>query len=99
MSDLQRLVKHVVGPSVRRSGRFCAAFLTLGLVMSVGCSSVRVTTDFDPDADLTPLVELSEELAEVQARIARTDALIEQIVHRLYGLTEEEVAVVEGQNH
>jgi hypothetical protein len=54
---------------------------------------------FDPDADLTPLVELSEELAEVQAHVARTDALIDQIVYRLYGLTEEEVAVVEGQNH
>jgi hypothetical protein len=54
---------------------------------------------FDPDADLTPLVELSGELAEAQARIARTDALIDQIVYRLYGLTEEEVAVVEGQNH
>ncbi len=53
---------------------------------------------FDPDADLTPLVELSQELVEVQARIARTDRLIDQIVYRLYGLTEEEVAVVEGRS-
>ena len=28
-------------------------------------------------------------------RIASTDALIDQIVYRLYGLTEEEIAVVE----
>jgi len=30
------------------------------------------------------------------ARIASTDALIDQIVYRLYGLTEEEIAVVEN---
>jgi len=30
-------------------------------------------------------------------RIARTDRLIDFIVYRLYGLTEEEVAVVGGQ--
>ena len=29
-------------------------------------------------------------------RVARTDRLIDFIVYRLYGLTEEEVAVVEG---
>jgi uncharacterized coiled-coil protein SlyX len=47
---------------------------------------------FDADADLAPLVGLSAALAEAQARIAATDALIDQIVYRLYGLTEEEVA-------
>jgi hypothetical protein len=52
---------------------------------------------FDPDINLTPLVDLSEELAGVRDRIARTDALIDQIVYRLYGLTEEEIAVVEGR--
>jgi hypothetical protein len=52
---------------------------------------------FDADVDLAPLMELSAELAEVRARIAATDALIDQIVYRLYGLTEEEVAVVEGK--
>jgi hypothetical protein len=51
---------------------------------------------FDADVNLAPLMELSAELAEVQARIATTDALIDQIVYRLYGLTEEEIAVVEG---
>jgi hypothetical protein len=51
---------------------------------------------FDPQADLTPLVELSQELAQVRGRIERTDALIDRIVYRLYGLTDEEIAVVEG---
>ena len=32
-----------------------------------------------------------------EGRIASTDALIDQIVYRLYGLTEEEIAVVEGK--
>jgi hypothetical protein len=30
-------------------------------------------------------------------RIAATDDLIDQVVYRLYGLTEEEIAVVEGE--
>jgi hypothetical protein len=37
--------------------------------------------------------------SDVQAllqRIAATDRLIDQIVYQLYGLTEEEIAVVEG---
>jgi hypothetical protein len=50
---------------------------------------------FDAEANLAPLVELSRELATVKGQTARTDALIDQIVYRLYGLTEDEVAVVE----
>lgn len=30
-------------------------------------------------------------------RIARTDRLIDFIVYRLYGLAEEEIAIVEGR--
>lgn len=33
----------------------------------------------------------------LKERLARTDALIDQVVYRLYGLTEEEIAVVEGK--
>ena len=29
-------------------------------------------------------------------KIARTDALIDQIVYKLYGLTDEEIAIVEA---
>jgi hypothetical protein len=50
---------------------------------------------FDEEADLAPLVELSKDLAEVRDRIATTDRVIDFVVYRLYGLTEEEVAVVE----
>lgn len=33
---------------------------------------------------------------ELLDRITRTDSLIDQIVYKLYGLTEEEIAIVEG---
>ncbi|MBS1253770.1 MAG: hypothetical protein MAG451_02823 [Anaerolineales bacterium] len=49
------------------------------------------------DTDLTALVQAAEELAEVKRRIQLTDDLIDQIVYRLYGLTEEEIAIVEGR--
>jgi len=39
--------------------------------------------------------EALEELRPLYERIQRTDELIDQIVYRLYGLTEEEIAVVE----
>ena len=35
---------------------------------------------------------------DLAERIARTDYLIDQAVYRLYGLTEEEIAVVEGHH-
>lgn len=53
---------------------------------------------YDPDVDLTPLVELRQELEEVERKIERTDALIDQIVYKLYGLTEEQLAIVEGES-
>lgn len=33
-----------------------------------------------------------------RAQIDKTDAAIDVLVHQLYGLTEEEVRVVEGKN-
>ena len=36
-------------------------------------------------------------LLPLKARLAATDRLIDQVVYRLYGLTEEEIAVVEGR--
>ena len=36
-------------------------------------------------------------LLPIKERLAMTDRLIDQIVYRLYGLTEEEIAIVEGR--
>jgi hypothetical protein len=38
-----------------------------------------------------------EALRPIKAQLGRTDWLIDQVVYRLYGLTEEEIAVVEGE--
>lgn len=35
-------------------------------------------------------------LRPLEAKLTQTDRLIDQIVYRLYGLTAEEVAIVEG---
>lgn len=51
---------------------------------------------FDEKANIEPLIELRKELAEVEAKIEKTDWLIDQVVYLLYGLSEEEVKVVEG---
>jgi type I restriction-modification system DNA methylase subunit len=51
--------------------------------------------DFDPDADLRPLAERRDELAEIEGRIARISELIDQIVYRLYGLTDTDIARTE----
>jgi hypothetical protein len=38
-----------------------------------------------------------ERVLPLKDRLAKTDALIDQVVYRLYGLTEEEIGVVEGK--
>jgi len=51
-----------------------------------------------PDAQMVDVYrERHPPYKRLVERIASTDALIDQIVYRLYGLTEEEIAVVEGR--
>lgn len=50
---------------------------------------------FDESTNIEPLIELREELAEVKETIKKTDWLIDQVVYRLYGLSEEEIEIVE----
>ena len=38
-----------------------------------------------------------ETLLPIKMQLMRCDRLIDQIVYKLYGLTEEEVAIVEGK--
>jgi hypothetical protein len=38
-------------------------------------------------------------LTPLKAKIAATDSLIDLIVYKLYGLTEEEIAIVEGRGN
>ena len=53
-----------------------------------------------PDVDavqtgLEQYVEVRERADELEAKISKTDALIDDIVYDLYGLTDEEIAIVE----
>ena len=50
---------------------------------------------YDASIDLDDLVDLERQIQKTERTIAFTDTLIDQIVYRLYGLSEEEVAVVE----
>ena len=40
-------------------------------------------------------VEAKERAAELDAKIERTDDLIDEIIYELYGLSDEEIAIVE----
>lgn len=51
---------------------------------------------FDQKANIKPLIELREELAELEEKIEKTDWLIDQVVYRLYGLSDEEIKIVEN---
>ena len=43
-----------------------------------------------------PTIKLQTKIEEVQSRIERAEANINQAVYKLYGLTEEEIGIVEG---
>ena len=49
----------------------------------------------DVEAGLESYVQTKERAEELEAKIERTDALIDEIVYGLYGLTEEEIEIVE----
>ncbi|MBS1264182.1 MAG: hypothetical protein MAG715_01384 [Methanonatronarchaeales archaeon] len=50
----------------------------------------------DVEDGLERFLEVKAEAEELDEKIQKTDELIDQIVYELYGLTEEEIAVVEG---
>ena len=54
----------------------------------------RLKTVEMPD-DLENYLETKERAEELDAKIEQTDALIDEIVYELYGLTEEEIEIVE----
>lgn len=62
------------------------------LAVNPDIRAVQETIEREFTASLT-------KLAPLKARIAATDRLIDLIVYRLYGLTEDEVQIVEGQPH
>nr|WP_256395954.1 restriction endonuclease [Halohasta litorea] len=49
----------------------------------------------DVEAGLESYVQTVERAEELEAKIEQTDALIDEIVYELYGLTDEEIEIVE----
>ncbi len=83
----QKLQEGVLWPDLldillRNKGR-------LGVSLSDGGMVERIMTRYE--VSLGRVLPLKE-------RLAKTDALIDQVVYRLYELTEEEIGVVEGKD-
>ena len=49
----------------------------------------------DVESGLESYVRTKERAEELEAKIEETDALIDEIVYELYGLTDEEIEIVE----
>ena len=85
------------GPEIEAGGfaHFCeTATKTNSLV-----DRLEALTLPDPDdvADgLERYVEAKERAEELDAKIERTDELIDEIIYELYGLTDEEIEIVES---
>jgi len=60
--------------------------------LGISLSDTRFTARLRAEYDKSLAV-----LRPIKAQLARTDALIDQVVYRLYGLSEDEIAVVEGK--
>jgi hypothetical protein len=66
-------------------------------ISTIRCSR-QIMRRVEAMSDLVSLYQgYHARLAPLMGRIQRTDWLIDQIVYQLYGLTEEEIAVVEGR--
>lgn len=49
----------------------------------------------DVESGLESYTQTKERAEELEAKIEETDALIDEIVYELYGLTDEEIEIVE----
>ena len=64
----------------------------LGSVLNTKLAAATVERDAD---DLARYIEAVERAGKLDEKIERTDALIDQIVYDLYGLTDEEIEIPE----
>ncbi|WP_157621199.1 Eco57I restriction-modification methylase domain-containing protein [Salisaeta longa] len=70
---------------------------TISLLDRLHAARFPDPTDDAIARQLRPFLNNAAEAARLDRHLAFTDALIDRIVYRLYGLTDEEVAVVEGR--
>jgi len=91
------LVEHFVPVAVEEAGGF-AGFRENATKTNSLIDRLEAITLPDPDdvaEDLARYREAVERAAELDEQIQRTDDLIDEIVYDLYGLTDEEIEIVE----
>ena len=70
---------------------------TISLLDRLHAARFPDPTDSAIARQLRPFLDNAADAARLDRHLAFTDALIDRIVYRLYGLTDEEIAVVEGR--
>jgi hypothetical protein len=91
------LVEHFVPVAVKKADGF-AGFRETATKTNSLVDRLEAITLPDPDEvadDLERYREAVERAAELDEKIQRTDDLIDEIVYDLYGLTDEEIEIVE----
>jgi type II restriction/modification system DNA methylase subunit YeeA len=91
------LVEHFVPVAVEEAGGF-AGFRETATKTNSLVDRLEAITLPDPDDvadDLERYVEAVERAEELDEKVERTDDLIDEIVYELYGLTDEEIEIVE----
>ncbi|WP_241981532.1 hypothetical protein [Halorubrum sp. GN11_10-6_MGM] len=91
------LIEHFVPVAVDEAGGFAnfreTATKTNSLIDRL--KAIEVPDVDDVADDLENYLETKERAEELDAKIAKTDDLIDEIVYELYGLIDEEIEVVE----
>jgi hypothetical protein len=91
------LVEHFVPVAVNEAGGFAdfreTATKTNSLVDRL--RNLTLPRVDDVESGLESYVETKERAEELEAKIERTDELIDEVVYELYGLTDEEIEIVE----
>ena len=92
------LIEHFVPVAVEEAGGFAnvreTATKTNSLVDRL--KAIELPDPDDVADDLANYLETVERAEELDAKVEKTDRLIDEIVYELYGLTEEEIEIVEG---
>jgi len=91
------LIEHFVPVAVDEAGGFAnfreTATKTNSLVDRL--KAIELPDVDDVADDLANYLETAERAEELDGKIEKTDALIDEIVYELYGLTDEEIEIVE----
>ena len=91
------LIEHFVPVAVAEAGGFADFRQTATKTNSLVDRLRKLTLPAVEDVQegLASYIETTERAEELEAKIERTDDLIDEVVYELYGLTDEEIEIVE----